>query len=74
LTITPKEQNTQEFKDNEMLRCGVSAITQWDWWCLGNNGPQVFFVFFCLFVVFIVVIVAISWAAPAAYGGSQARG
>ena len=32
-----------------------------------------FFVFlsFCLFVV--VVVVAISWAAPAAYGGSQAR-
>ena len=27
---------------------------------------------FCLFVV--VVVVAISWAAPAAYGGSQARG
>ena len=31
-----------------------------------------FFFVFCLFVV--VVIVAISWAAPAAYGGSQARG
>jgi len=31
-----------------------------------------FFVF-CLFVV-VVVVVAISWAAPAAYGGSQARG
>ena len=30
------------------------------------------FFFFCLFVV--VVVVAISWAAPAAYGGSQARG
>jgi len=29
-----------------------------------------FFFFFCLFVV----VVAISWAAPAAYGGSQARG
>ena len=31
-----------------------------------------FFFVFCLFVV--VVVVAISWAAPAAYGGSQARG
>ena len=31
-----------------------------------------FIYFFCLFVV--VVVVAISWAAPAAYGGSQARG
>ena len=29
-----------------------------------------FFFFFCLFVV----VVAISWAAPTAYGGSQARG
>ena len=32
-----------------------------------------FFFVFCLFVV-VVVIVAISWATPAAYGGSQARG
>ena len=33
------------------------------------------FVLFC-FVLFVVVVVvaAISWAAPAAYGGSQARG
>ena len=30
----------------------------------------VFVFVFCLFVV----VVAISWAAPAAYGGSQARG
>ena len=28
---------------------------------------------FCLFFA-VVVVVAISWAAPAAYGGSQARG
>ena len=26
------------------------------------------------FLSFVVVVVAISWAAPAAYGGSQARG
>ena len=32
-----------------------------------------FFVFF-VFLSFVVVAVAISWAAPAAYGGSQARG
>ena len=32
------------------------------------------FIYFCLFVFFVVVAVAISWAAPAAYGGSQARG
>ena len=32
-----------------------------------------FFFFFLSFVV-VVVVVAISWAAPAAYGGSQARG
>ena len=31
--------------------------------------------FFCLFVFFVFVFFfAISWAAPAAYGGSQARG
>ena len=29
--------------------------------------------FFCL-LSFVVVVVAISWAAPEAYGGSQARG
>ena len=36
-----------------------------------SNGGIMFFFFFvfCLFVV-----VAISWAAPAAYGDSQARG
>ena len=35
------------------------------------------FLFVCLFVCLsfvVVVVVAISWAAPAAYGGSQARG
>ena len=30
--------------------------------------------FFLVFLSFVVVVVAISWAAPAAYGGSQARG
>ena len=29
---------------------------------------------FFFFLSFVVVVVAISWAAPAAYGGSQARG
>ena len=29
---------------------------------------------FFLKFIFVVVVVAISWAAPAAYGGSQARG
>ena len=32
------------------------------------------FVFFFVFCLFVVVVVAISWAAPTAYGGSQARG
>ena len=32
------------------------------------------FIYFLSFVFFVVVVVAISWAAPAAYGGSQARG
>ena len=36
---------------------------------------QLFFFFvFCLYVVVVVVSIAISWAAPTAYGGSQARG
>ena len=34
----------------------------------------IFFLSFVFVVVVVVVIVAISWAAPAAYGGSQARG
>ena len=40
------------------------------------NGFFFFFFFFLSFVFFfvVVVVVAISWAAPAAYGGSQARG
>ena len=33
-----------------------------------------FLSFFLSFVVVVVVVVAISWAAPEAYGGSQARG
>ena len=33
-----------------------------------------FFLFFLSFLSFVVVVVAISWAAPAAYGGSQVRG
>ena len=33
-----------------------------------------FFFFFFLSFVVVVAVVAISWAAPAAYGGSQARG
>ena len=32
------------------------------------------FVFLSFVVVVVVVVVAIFWAAPAAYGGSQARG
>ena len=35
---------------------------------------QSFFFFFCLLSFAVVVVVAISWAAPTAYGGSQARG
>ena len=33
-----------------------------------------FFLVFLSFVFFVVIVVAISWAAPAAYGVSQARG
>ena len=38
-----------------------------------KSGMSGFFFFFFVFFV-VVVVVAISWAAPAAYGGSQARG
>ena len=34
----------------------------------------IFIYFIFLSFCFVVVVVAISWAAPAAYGGSQARG
>jgi len=37
-------------------------------------GYHFFLSFFLSFLSFVVVVVAISWAAPAAYGGSQARG
>ena len=33
-----------------------------------------FFLSFVVVVIVVIVVVAISWAAPAAYGGSQARG
>ena len=36
--------------------------------------PPSFFFVFCLLSFVVDVVVAISWAAPAAYGGSQARG
>jgi len=35
---------------------------------------QYVLIFFFFFFLSFVVVVAISWAAPAAYGGSQARG
>ena len=40
----------------------------------GASFPSLYFSIFQHFVVVVVVVVAISWAAPAAYGGSQARG
>ena len=35
---------------------------------------HIYLFIFCLLSFVVVVVVAISWAAPAAYGGSQARG
>ena len=37
-------------------------------------NSEFFFFFFFIFFVVVVIVVAISWAAPTAYGGSQARG
>ena len=39
---------------------------------VGRGNYNIFSVI--IIVVVVVVVVAISWAAPAAYGGSQARG
>ena len=44
-------------------------MTQWE-----LQGLIFLFFFLFFFFVVVVVVVAISWAAPAAYGGSQARG
>ena len=41
-------------------------------WEVSRGHVETFFFFFVFFVV--VVVVGISWAAPEAYGGSQARG
>ena len=43
---------------------------------MGTPERFYFYLFFVLSFVFLsfVVVVAISWAAPVAYGGSQARG
>ena len=38
------------------------------------RGHSFFFFFFFCLLSFAAVVVAISWAAPSAYGGSQARG
>ena len=40
-------------------------------YCLICKYLGIFHIFFCCLFVFVV---AISWAAPAAYGGTQARG
>ena len=52
-------------------RGGQSPMCLWQ--ALSSFYFILFFFVFCLFVV-VVAVVAISWAAPAAYGGSQARG
>ena len=41
---------------------------------IGLFNHLLLLLFFLSFVFFFVVVVAISWAAPTAYGGSQARG
>ena len=70
------------------LKCCFFFLLNSKWWrdplplhgaggCLAlgvdqSSGEALFFFFLCL--LSFVVVVAISWAAPAAYGGSQARG
>ena len=48
------------------------TVLMWPPLCL--LGYDLFFFLSFSFFFFFVVVVAISWAAPAAYGGSQARG
>ena len=71
-TLTPTKDKKTKKQKKQRGRGVVFFCFGWGFfgWC----------VFFCFFfflsfvVVVIVVVVAISWAAPAAYGGSQARG
>ena len=39
-----------------------------------NYSFSLKYIYIFVFCLFVVVVVAISWAAPTAYGGSQARG
>ena len=57
---------------NELFLKSMNTVLQKFGYNLSkNNYSQNTFFFFWSFVV---VVVAISWAVPAAYGGSQARG
>ena len=51
----------------------VGFLTHWATMGTLFKSHLIFFYFF-VFLSFVVVVVAISWAAPAAYGDSQARG
>ena len=56
---------------------GLPTQEVWGWLYHVIAPPPLFFFFsfFCLLSFFVVVVVvAFSWAAPEAYGGSQARG
>ena len=54
----------------DVFTCKFQSISTKVLWFLFSF----FFFFVFLSVVVVVVAAAISWAAPAAYGGSQARG
>ena len=66
-----KQHNAENIRqDSALPRHGTGSDTAAP---LSNNilTPTVFAL---CFNIFVVVVVAISWAAPSAYGGSQARG
>ena len=63
----PKKGQKDQTKDNESQRQSEALFQTEEFDTLSIMDS--FFV-----VVVAVVVVAISWAAPAAYGGSQARG
>ena len=67
-----KQGNFTDDGNAMYLGCGVGLT---DVHILSKPIRLQFFSFFFFFVfLFVVVVVAISWAAPTAYGGSQARG
>jgi len=75
---TPASETTVVLNKNA-IPWSQPRPTIYDLCMQGGLDIVTLFFFFCLLsfflsVVVVVAVVAISWATPAAYGGSQARG